>query len=94
MARQYQVGKTATTIRTENGTTEVVYHNTPVVRFSEKYIRLNTGGWWTATTKTRMNQVSHQFDLGYSVFQKNRLWFVEYKGETIPFDNWTLTLLR
>ena len=95
MAQQYQVGKTATTIHTnEQGQTQVIYHSTPVVCFTNKVIILNTGGWMTVTTKTRMNQASAQFNLGYRVMQRDYNWFVEYDGKVIPFDNNILELSR
>ena len=79
----------------ENGSSlEVYYHNTRVVFVSGKYITLNTGGWPTVTTKLRMNQAANQYDLGYQVYQKNYDWFVEFKGETIPFNGDTIELKR
>ena len=95
MAQQSQIGKTATTIHTtEQGQTQVIYHSTPVVSFNHKLIILNHGGWMTNTTRTRMNQASNQFNLGYTVFQKDWNWYVKYGGETIPFEERTLELKR
>lgn len=76
MAQQSRLGKTATYVRTENGTTFVRYHATDVVAFNGKRIVLNSGGWRTQTTKTRMNQASAQFELGYHVRQENGEWYV------------------
>jgi hypothetical protein len=94
MPQQWKVSGVATSIQTENGLTKIVYHNTPVVSFNAKVIILNTGGWQTNTTKTRMNQTSHQFDLGFSVYQKDYYWFVEFKGETLKFSGNILELKR
>ena len=74
--------------------TRVVYHETPVVSFNESSIRLSTGGWWTRTTKVRMNQASQEFELGFRVFQKKEEWFVDYQNETHPFDTDELVLQR
>lgn len=74
--------------------TRVVYHETPVVSFNESSIRLNTGGWWTRTTKVRMNQASQEFELDFRVFQKKEKWFVDYQNETHPFDTDELVLQR
>ena len=60
----------------------VKLHQTEVVRFNDKKIILNSGGWQTVTTKTRMNQASNQFGLGYYVYQKDHEWFVDYNGCT------------
>ena len=76
------IGTHKTTVTTDNGTTEIVYHSTKVVKFNNNTITLNTGGWKTNTTKNRMNQTSQQFDLGFNVYQKNWEWYLEYNGNT------------
>ena len=40
-------------------------------------ITLNSGGYRTATTKRRMNEVSKEDDLGFKVYQKNGDWYVD-----------------
>lgn len=87
MAQQGRLGKTATTAATENGTTRVTYHSTVVVAFDDKNIKLDSGGWLTPTTKTRMNQASNQFGLGFHVYQVNGSWFVMKDGEKIKFKD-------
>lgn len=77
MSRQDTLGRHATTIAVEQGITRVTYHKTVVVSFNADHIRLDSGGWRTVTTKTRMNQASRQFELGFSVFQKDFEWFVD-----------------
>ena len=83
MAQQNQIGWHATTIRTSGGLTLVQYHSTDVVAFDAKNVWLRSGGWRTATTKTRMNQASHQFDLGYSVWQRDFSWYVTLSDGTV-----------
>ena len=95
MGQQSQVGRTATTIHTnEQGQTQVIYHSTPVVSFNQSQIYLNHGGWMTATTKTRMNQAARQYNLGYRVFQLHYDWFVDYNGRIIPFEERIVCLQR
>jgi hypothetical protein len=94
MANMYQIGKTATKISQRNGKTVITYHTTDIVSFDAKGIVLNTGGWRSNTTKTRMNQTSNVFQLGYMVYQKAGEWFCAYKGQDIPFDQDVLTLER
>ena len=94
MAQQYQIGTHKTKVSTESGVTSVKYHNTKVVTFSEDAIMLNTGGWFTPSTKTRMNQTSNQFGLGFRVYQKNFDWFVEYNGKTFEFGRTKAILER
>lgn len=74
-----------TVIRTIDGETEVIYHQTSVVKFNRDRIVLDTGGYESFTTKTRMNQAANQYSLGYSVFQKDFDWFIDFKGKVTPF---------
>ncbi len=76
MGQTHKLGATATSVRTENGTTHIRYHQTDVVSFDDHSITLRTGGWKTVTTKSRMNQASHQFNLGYGVSQRKGQWYV------------------
>ena len=78
----------------DTGKTVVTLHATPVVKFDPSQIILNTGGWFTATTRTRMNQASNQFNLGYGVYQNKGAWYVSFKGNTIPFTGHTVVLKR
>lgn len=78
--------KTATKIRVEDNWTHIRYHETDVVSFSETIIILRSGGWETVTTKRRMNQISEEYDLGFSVYQLKGKWFVSFPGcEDIEF---------
>jgi hypothetical protein len=87
MAQQFKVGTVATTIYTDDcDKTHVIYRGTPVVTFTHNKVVLQTRGWFTQTTKTRMNQASNQFHLGFRVFQKGFEWFVTTpNGYTIPY---------
>lgn len=88
MSQQNTIGKHATNIINNGDMIAIIYHSTPVVSFDAEKIILNSGGWRTATTKTRMNQTSKQFDLGFRVYQKNFDWFIDYNGQTYDFiDN-------
>ena len=94
MAQQDKVGTHQTKVGTEGRETFVKYWNTKVVSFTEDTISLNNGGFLTNTTKTRMNQASNQFDLGYRVYQKNFDWFVEHNGKTHEFTENSIFLNR
>ena len=95
MSQQHKLGTLATTVKADDkGNTIIRYHSTDVVTFSPKRIVLNTGGWFTNTTRTRMNQAANQFNLGFSVYQKKFRWFVEFNGRTVAFDGNTVTLAR
>jgi hypothetical protein len=92
----YQVlnGYKTRVLADEENKTRVFFHDTPVVSFNEETIELNTGGWWTRSTKVRMNQASQEFELGFSVFQKQNEWLVEYQNKTKPFTTEELVLNR
>ena len=81
------IGNHKTSVINDNNVLIVAYHNTPVVKVTDKEIILNTGGWYTATTKRRMNQASLSYGLGFAVSQVNFSWYVDYKGEVIPFED-------
>ena len=80
----------------EGNLTKIVYQRTAIVTFDRDSVTLRNGGWQTVTTKRKMNQASHQFGLGYSVFQKDFSWFVTLpNGATIPFmDGMTFERVR
>lgn len=96
-ATMQQVGSTATKILQQvdqdGHWTAVRYHWTDVVRWNTNgKIILNHGGYMSATIKTRMNQASNQFGLGFTVWQKNYEWFVDVDGKTIPFETRELVI--
>ena len=74
----------------------VTYHQTNIVTWKDGKVTLNSDGWQTVTTKRKMNQASHQFALGFGVYQKDYDWFVDLpNGETVPYqDNMTFSTSR
>ncbi len=92
MTQTSKVGNHATTISWNEGYQCVTYHSTVVVKWNNEKIILNSDGWDTVTTKSRMNQTAVQFHLGYRVWQKDFAWYVDYKGQTFDYyDNMELT---
>lgn len=88
MATLNKIGNHKTSIYTDDsGFICVIYHNTAVVRFNQDKIILNSGGYQTNTTKTRMNQTSNQFKLDFTVYQKDFTWFVDWYGCTFEFED-------
>lgn len=94
MAQTGKIGSTATSVKKVGDNLTVKYHDTVVVNVTKDKIVLDTGGWKTNTTKTRMNQASNEYDLGYQVYQKKGHWLVDWRGETVPFDKTMLTLKK
>ena len=90
------IGTHKTTQQVKDNTLSVVYHNTEVVKvINNEQVILNNGGFYTATTKRRMNQASLQYNLGFSVYQSDFTWYVRigndieeyYNGIVIDIDN-------
>lgn len=94
MPQQYKVSGVSTVIGEDYGYNYVQYHRTKVVKWNSREIVLDTGGWESQTTKTRMNQTANQFRLGFYVYQKDYQWFVNYKDQDIPFKGNKVTLYR
>jgi len=62
------------------------YRGTPVASCERKngalIVTLNTGGWKSATTKTRMNQFSYEYcGCAFQVSQRKGEWYVTVKGD-------------
>ena len=77
-----------TSITITNGLGMVVYHDTMIVSWDANEVCLNSGGWESVTTKRKLNQASNQFGLGYSVYQKDYVWYVvNPQGLTVPFTD-------
>lgn len=70
MAQTQRISSNNTTIRVADrvgGPMVVTLHSTDIVRLFPDRVELNTGGYLTTTTITRMNQVANQFRLGFHV---------------------------
>lgn len=94
MPQMTRIGKHNTKIIRQGLETIVKLYATPVVTICPEQVILNTGGWETQTTKTRMNQASNQFQLHYHVYQKQGVWYVHYNNQTHPFQGNTCILWR
>lgn len=88
MSQQQTIGRTATSVSGDGeGNTEITYHSTRVVIFNPDLIILDSGGWFSNTTKARMNQASNTFKLGFSVYQSKHQWYVSFGGKTYPYSD-------
>ena len=88
------IGNHKTTVTNKDGVIKVKYHSTDVVTVDNKRgeVTLNTGGWFTPTTKVRMNQTANAYGLGFNVYQKDFNWFVEKaNGQVIEFESNSVT---
>lgn len=68
-----------TTMHTDNNTVNLVHHSTKIVEHNlvDKTIKLNNGGWFSKTTKDRMNAYFNESNLNaFGIFQKKGEWFL------------------
>jgi len=81
--------KATKVLRNENygGEIGVRLYTTDIVIIRPNVIILDTGGYNTATTIRRMNEVSEEFGLGYRVYRKDGGVMVLYKGMDFHFEN-------
>ena len=65
----------------------VVLHRTAIAVYDHntQALKLNTGGWSTVTTKSRLNAILQGLIVGASVFQKNFDWYLNYNNQTVDF---------
>jgi hypothetical protein len=94
MPQMSRITKNNTTVTGTRKSGSVTLHNTTVVSWTPDHIRLDTGGWKTSTTKTRMNQTANQFHLGFAVNSQAGRWYVHYAGQARPFDGDSIEIQR
>ena len=71
----------------------VVLYNTAIATYDHntQALKLNSGGYTTVTTKSRLNAILSELIAGASVFQKNFDWYLSYNNQTVDFwDNMIL----
>lgn len=86
MANMSKVGKYETRIiKGDNGQVRVRYFDTTVFHKvgNDMHVILSTGGWTTASTRTRINQACAQFGVTGRAFIKNEtMYFDRFDGNT------------
>ena len=65
----------------------IVLHRTAIAVYDHKNqaLKLNTGGWYSVTTKSRLNAILDQLMYGARVFQKDFNWYLCYANQTHDF---------
>lgn len=91
MSQTQRISKNNTTVIRDGNSTVVTLHSTKIVTTMYdprrgNCIVLDTGGWNTVTTRTRMNQVSNEMDLGFCVSQLKGQLCVIFQGQTVAFN--------
>lgn len=89
MSKLDTIGHHKTAVYTDSNKDLCVrYHQTVVWRqHPNGRVTLNSGGWRTNTTKTRINQAFRQYGYPYQVVQKNFEWFVSGPAGSVPFTD-------
>ena len=65
----------------------VVLHRTAIAVYDHntQALKLNTGGWYSVTTKSRLNAILQELIGCARVYQKNFNWFLSYNNSTHDF---------
>ena len=65
----------------------VVLHRTAIAVYDHntQALKLNTGGWYSVTTKSRLNAILDQLITGARVFQRDFNWYLNYTNQTVDF---------
>jgi len=67
----------------------IVLHRTAIAVYDHntQALKLNTGGWQSVTTKSRLNAILQGLIAGASVFQRDFNWFLNYNNVTHDFND-------
>ena len=67
----------------------IVLHRTAIAVYDHKNqaLKLNTGGWYSVTTKSRLNAILSELIAGARVFQRDFNWFLNYNNVTHNFND-------
>ena len=60
-------------------------HQIATLDHNTNAVKLDSCGYETVTTKSRLNAILEEVKYGCKVFQKNFNWFVSYNGQTRNF---------
>jgi hypothetical protein len=77
--------KVHTTVIDVENLVSVTYHATTVASLSDGVLVLNSGGWLTATTKSRINEFCDALGLPVKVYQFNFDWYVKAGKANLNF---------
>ena len=67
---------------------DVYLHGHLIARIGETWIELNSCGYRTTTTKSRLNAILAEHGCpGERIFQKKGQWLINYEGGPLPFFN-------
>lgn len=69
----------------------IYYHDTAIASiYDDGKVRIDNGGWFTNTTKKRINAILSALGLPYGIYQADWQWYLsDREGITYPFKNET-----
>ena len=78
---------TQVTFNENTNCSQVRLHGHLIATFdhSTQALKIDSCGWQSVTTKSRLNALLEEVKYGCKVFQKNFDWFVSYKNQTTDF---------
>ena len=60
-------------------------HQIATLAHSTNALKIDSCGYQTVPTKSRLNAILEEVKYGCKVFQKNFVWFVQYNKQTLMF---------
>ena len=78
---------TQVTFNENSNCSQVRLHGHLIATFdhSTRALKIDSCGWQSVTTKSRLNALLEEVKWGCKVFQKNFDWFVSFNGQTKDF---------
>lgn len=70
---------------------DIFYYDTAIASiWGYGKLKIDNGGWWSKTTKGRINAILSALGLPYSIYQANWQWYLsDREGITYPLRNET-----
>ena len=88
-------GSNTTVVYNDSSNCSSVYlhgHQIATLDHNTNALKLDSCGYETVTTKSRLNAILEEVKYGCKVFQKNWNWFVRYNGTTTDFTDGMILL--
>jgi len=70
----------------DENTIALRHHNTDIIKLDRRmYATLDNGGWYSVTTKKKLNSVLNEFNV--SIVQKNFVWYIYTQFQNAEWQN-------
>ena len=84
-----------TTVETKDGVTTMTLFGNLIATLQGNTLTIRNAGWFTVTTKSRLNAILQSLNTGLGIFQKKGVWYIQkYPEQPIEWDgnNFTIQL--